>query len=187
MFLCAVARPRYDKVRNQQFDGQLGIWPLVNQAPEERASRNRPAGTMVTKPIEVNREIYRHFLIENLLPAIGHFWPKDHKGTIYIQHDNTRPHIRADDDDFVRAVVATGRDIQLEYQPPNSPDLNVLDLGYFTSIQSLQQTKQSTTVDELIEVVEDSYRELDSRKLNNIFFSLQCCMKQIILHGESNN
>ena len=28
MFLCAVARPRYDANKNAWFDGKIGIWPI---------------------------------------------------------------------------------------------------------------------------------------------------------------
>ena len=39
-------------------------------------------------------------------------------------------------------------------QPPNSPDFNILDLGFFNSIQSLQQQKRMTDIDELITAVD---------------------------------
>lgn len=35
-------------------------------------------------------------------------------------------------------------------QPPNSPDLNVLDLGFFRAIQSLKYKEASKTIDELV-------------------------------------
>jgi hypothetical protein len=38
---------------------------------------------------------------------------------------------------FLAAVKETGRDIQLMQQPANSPNLNALDLGFFSSIQSI--------------------------------------------------
>ncbi|GJQ67041.1 hypothetical protein Trydic_g21946 [Trypoxylus dichotomus] len=39
-------------------------------------------------------------------------------------------------------------------QPPNSPDWNVLDLGVFNAIQSLQHQTPSKTLDQLIDCVE---------------------------------
>jgi len=42
MFLCAIARPRYDANGNRTFDGKLGIWPFVETAPAQRSSRNCP-------------------------------------------------------------------------------------------------------------------------------------------------
>jgi hypothetical protein len=55
--------------------------------------------------------------------------------TVRVQQDNTKPHIKADDQRFVDAVAATGMDIKLINQLPNSPDMNVLDLGFFRAIQ----------------------------------------------------
>mmetsp|Transcript_7429 Transcript_7429/g.9585 ORF Transcript_7429/g.9585 Transcript_7429/m.9585 type:complete len:159 (+) Transcript_7429:444-920(+) len=108
-----------------------------------RNSRNRPAGTPVTKPIpSVNAEVYRSFLIEKVLPAINHKWPlNDRLNPIKIQQDNAKPHIAPTDESFVNAAQALNLNVELICQPPNSPDLNVLDLGFFHSIQSLQHTE----------------------------------------------
>ena len=70
--------------------------------------------------------------------------------------------------------------IKLEKKPPQSPDLNVLDLGYFTSIQSLQQTKGCKNVDDLVGNVISSYEELAPSKLINIWVTLQLVMLEII-------
>ena len=50
--------------------------------------------------------------------------------TIFIQQDNAMPHIDANDAEFLKAVGRYGFDIRLCCRPPNSPDLNVLDLGF---------------------------------------------------------
>lgn len=52
MFLVAVARPCVDKSSGDWFDGKVGLWPLTTQQPAARTSRNRPRGTLVTKPIK---------------------------------------------------------------------------------------------------------------------------------------
>ncbi|TBU12761.1 hypothetical protein CWI38_0638p0010, partial [Hamiltosporidium tvaerminnensis] len=52
MFMAAVARPRYDAHRKLYFDGKIGIWPFVYQAPAQRNSKNRAKGTMITKNVE---------------------------------------------------------------------------------------------------------------------------------------
>ena len=55
---------------------------------------------------------------------------------IVIQQDNAKPHI-APDKDFVDETTKDGFNIQFVQQPPNSSDMNVLDLGFFRSIQAL--------------------------------------------------
>nr|GEV19072.1 retrovirus-related Pol polyprotein from transposon TNT 1-94 [Tanacetum cinerariifolium] len=54
------------------------------------------------------------------------------------------------DIDFMEVASQDGFDIRLCFQPPNSPDLNVLDLGYFRAIQSLQEQEALHTIDELV-------------------------------------
>jgi len=39
-----------------------------------------------------------------------------------------------DDEDFRIVASQDGIDIWLKCQPPNSPDLNILDLGFFRAI-----------------------------------------------------
>ena len=188
MFFCAVARPRHCTRRNCMFDGKLGIWPFVEKVPARRASRNRPAGTIETKAVTVTQDLCRRMLIDNLLPAIREKWPQSFLDeTIEIQQDNARPHIRDEDPEWRAAVEASGMNVKLVQQPPNSPDMNVLDLGYFSSIQSLQYKANATTTDELIAAVEDSFSRLKHVSLNNVFFTLQICMEQTILKDGGND
>nr|GEY39158.1 hypothetical protein [Tanacetum cinerariifolium] len=79
----------------------------------------------------VNKEITRSWLIEKVLPDIRAKWPRGHTRSIYIQQDNAKPHINVNDSAFLEAASRDGFDIRLCFQPPNSPDLNVLDLGFF--------------------------------------------------------
>ena len=47
MFLCAVARPRYDMNKNTWFDGKIGIWPIGKWEPVKRSSKKRAKGMPV--------------------------------------------------------------------------------------------------------------------------------------------
>ncbi|KAJ0091554.1 hypothetical protein Patl1_14601 [Pistacia atlantica] len=140
MFLAAVTRPRFDESGNELFSGKIGIFPFINKEPARRSSKNRSAGTMETKTINsINKEIYRSYIIEKLLPAIRDKWPRIDAGSpIFIQQDNAKPHIGLDDEYFQSNATKDGFDIRLISQPPNSPDMNVLDLGFFNAIQGLQ-------------------------------------------------
>jgi len=100
--------------------------------PAARRSKKRERGTLETKSVIVNREVMRQFLIEKVIPAIKSKWPQDAAlETIFIQQDNARTHVSPNDPAFLQAVAATGLDIRLMQQPPDSPDMNVLDLGFF--------------------------------------------------------
>lgn len=136
MFLGCVARSRFDETRNEIFDGKLGLFPFVYEEPAKSSSKNRPAGTMQVKPIQsITKEVIKKFMIEKLFPAIRKKWPGDNSETNWIQQDNARSHVDPSDKDFVEATALYGYDIRLCcYQPPNSANINVLDLGYFRAI-----------------------------------------------------
>ena len=189
MFLCAVARPRWDTTRNQSFDGKLGIWPFVEMVPAQRSSRNRPAGTLEMKSLSVTRDVYRDYICNKVIPAIAQKWPQCNRSmAIKIQQDNAKPHlIKADDPDVQAAIAATGMDISIINQAPNSPDTNVLDLGYFAAIQSLQYRKQTHTIPELVKAVEDSFVELNPQTLNKCFLTHQQVLERILLCDGGNN
>ena len=160
MFLAAVARPRWDTNRNLWFDGKIGMWPFTEVVLAQRCSANRPAGTLITKPINVTTVGYRHFLIDKLLPAIKATCLANSTMPIKIQQDNACPHIGPHDIKFMAAAERLELNIKLICQPPNSPDLNVLDLGYFTAIQGLQYEEAPSNIDELIDVVQSSFNKL---------------------------
>ena len=134
----------------------------------------------------VTAPVYQQWLIEWLLPAIKEKFPLSTR-LIKIQQDNARPHIQPQDPTFLQAAQRLGLNVELVYQPPNSPDLNVLDLGYFNSIQSLQEEEAPTDIDQLVELVEQSYTNLNHHKMNNIFLTLQKVMEAVILCNGSNN
>ena len=91
-----------------------------------------------------------------------------------------------EDKDCTEAVRNSGLNIKIINQPSNSPDLNVLDLGYFNSIQSLQQQSKMTTIDKLVSCVVDSFNNLSMRPLHNIWITWQLVMLQIILSDGDN-
>ena len=132
-------------------------------------SRNRSAGTPVTKPISsVTADVYREFIIEKLLPAINAKWPLNERANVI-------------------KLQALNLNVQLSCQPPNSPDLNILDLGFFHSIQSLQYSESPTTIEDLIAAVVNSYNAITHTSLNDIFLTLQKVMESCILSDGNNN
>lgn len=72
-------------------------------------------------------------------------------------------------------------------QPPNSPDLNVLDLDFFRTIQSLKYKEASKTIDELVSGVEKTFDTFSVIKSNYIFLSLQLCMISVLEEKGGNN
>ena len=95
--------------------------------------------------------------------------------------------MKPQDPQFVAASQATGLNISLLYQPHNSPDLNFLDLGFLSSIHSLQHTKAPQNVEDLTTAVTDSYNKQHFSKIKNIFLTLQMVMELCILHDGEND
>jgi hypothetical protein len=185
MFLVAVARPRFEG-DNCTFDGKIGVWPFVERIAARRTSRNRPAGTIETKPVSVTLARYREFLIEKVLPAIKQKWPGQNKNVI-IQQDGASSHIKQDDEAFVAAATQDNWNITLLTQPAQSPDTNHLDLTFFRSLQSSQWDHGfANDIDGLITQVMRAYDEFPPRKMDFGFLTLALCMDEIICSNGDN-
>ena len=140
MFLSAIVRPR--KIRGQWWDGKIGIWPIGEMGYAQKTSKNQPKGTPIWVNQSVDKKTYREYMIKKILPAIIEKFPssyldKRNKRGVLIQQDGAKSHIAPDDPDWVAAVEATGKHIEIYNQPANSPDTNINDLAFFWSIQSL--------------------------------------------------
>ena len=180
MFLAAVGRPRRDTVNNRNFDGKIGIFPFTRRVAAQRNSRHRAAGTMETRMVEVTKAVYKEKMLNDVFPAIKRLWPGGDRD-VWVQQDNAPAHNIADDPDIVAAGTADGWNIRLLNQPPNSPDTNILDLGFFNSIQSLQDRTTLNTVDELIEEVKRVFDAQEPATLAKVWTTYQAVLEQIML------
>ncbi|XP_019196986.1 PREDICTED: uncharacterized protein LOC109191356 isoform X2 [Ipomoea nil] len=72
-------------------------------------------------------------------------------------------------------------------KPPNSPDMNVLDLGFFRALQSLQHQEAPRNVDELVAATHKAFNEISVESLSNVFLTLQLCMVEVMKKFGGNN
>ena len=105
---------------------------------------------------------------------------------IFIQQDGVKNHISENDKDFNDAVAEKGINTKLYMQAANSPDANLLDLGFFRAIQSFNNTTPKNE-EELIELVSAAYDNYPRDKINQTWLTLQCCFNQIIMHNGDND
>ncbi|KAL7575060.1 hypothetical protein ACA910_000431 [Epithemia clementina (nom. ined.)] len=180
MFLCAVARPRFDRTTNSWFDGKLGLWPIGKFVPAQRSSCNRPAGTLVWHNTSVTREVYRDLLMNKLIPAIHTKWPFGSTTAICIQQDGAKAHIEENDPEFRQALDDAGLfETRIFNQAPNSPDTNVNDLGFLRAIQSANDGVSANEA-ELIKNVQTAFTNYSKERLNKVWLTLQSCFNEII-------
>ena len=71
-------------------------------------------------------------------------------------------------------------------QPANSPDMNVLDLAYFRSIQSLTLETAPKNLSDLIESVEDAFHSYPVDNLDKVFITLQSVLVEVMNDGGGN-
>jgi len=160
MFLAAVAWPRFDADRNCIFDGKIGCWPFVKRVRAKRTSANRVAGTWETKSVNVDGKTYKKFILEKVIPAVKEKFPhaENQLMRVRFQHDNAPSHFDEADEDWATLCFNHRWNdnghrwiFEFKFQPANSPDTNILDLGFFRTLQLLQFSKNpAKTIDELI-------------------------------------
>ena len=113
------------------------------------------------------KEVYRDLLIRKLIPAIMEKWLTRDRTLrkFFIQQDGAKNHIREDNKLFNDALEENGVDTELYTQAANSPDVNLLDLGFFRAIQSFNDVSPRNE-EELIEAVSEAYNKYPREKIN---------------------
>jgi hypothetical protein len=192
MFLCAVARPRWDVTKRAWWDGKLGMWPIGDYGAAQRTSRYRPAGTRVWHNENMGFGRFRMMIIDDLLPAIQALWPAGEWGDpnfkITVQQDGAGAHPQSWKDPVIQSTLTelaangnfTPGKIRFEAQPPNSPDTNICDLGLFNAIQASYYNSCPKNAMEIIEMVQKTWLEYPHEKINRLFVTLQSVYNSII-------
>ncbi|XP_021734863.1 uncharacterized protein LOC110701536 [Chenopodium quinoa] len=183
-----VGKPLYAQDETMLHSGKYGLFPFVKHERARKKSKNREAGTIETKDIQsVNKDAIREMILDKIIPTIHAEWPPELSKNIIIQWDNARPHQVPKDEEFLAATQANGFNIQFVFQPAQSPDLNVLDLGLFKAIQSNQYQSFPTNLDELIEKVDEAFEMFDPTLNRYTWITLQSCMIKVLEKQGGNN
>jgi hypothetical protein len=91
MFLCALARPRYNNTTRQWFDGLIGIYPVGEFDVYRRRSANHERGELKWTNISLDREEYQQMMIKLVLPDIKRKMPLNNN--IIVQQDGAKASI----------------------------------------------------------------------------------------------
>jgi len=71
-------------------------------------------------------------------------------------------------------------------QPPNSRDMNVLDLGFFASLQAKTYLKNVRTIDDIVQNTLKEYEDYDTELVDKVFLTLQGCFIEVMKDGGDN-
>ena len=184
MCLTCNFRPRQNPETGEWWDGKIGTWFYVNKVAAQRSSKNRPAGTIESKPFKVTRKEFVESCVKDLLPAIEEKVPAWVPKKLRLQQDNAPPHPPPGTNEQLNTKLAEmatrGWDIQFNTQPPNSPDCNIQDLGFFRAAQSIQHQYPSNNIDELMENVVKAYNDMPLEACKKLWTTAQMVMNEII-------
>ncbi|KAL1554586.1 hypothetical protein AAHA92_15131 [Salvia divinorum] len=134
-------RPQIGTNGEVLFDGKVGIFPFTVQEAAKRKSKNRPKGTMETKPIKtVTKAVIKECIIKQVIPAIKSKWPSTSTKHIFIQQDNAKPHISERDIDFIEAGTSDEVEEAIVRECLDFLSLPENSDGSEYNIQSLQMT-----------------------------------------------
>ena len=160
MFLAGVAKPRPE----HNFEGGVAFIPIGNVERARHASANRPRGARVFVSEEINREKTIELIKEIVTDVVGrtHEWARryvfqlDNAGghgggrgdmdstTLQKLRDWTANEFRADHPEYFMGHAAP--EFVFIGQPAHSPDLNILDLGAWNSLQVYVDKLQTQNV-----------------------------------------
>ncbi|VFQ80913.1 unnamed protein product [Cuscuta campestris] len=116
MFVAVVGRPRFGESGETLWDGKVGNFPFTYEEVAKRNCKNRPAGTLKTKPVDVvNRQVMKAMMLTRVISEMKSKWPDPHNKHIIIQQDNAKPHVDPADLEIVQVCQENGWDIRLQF------------------------------------------------------------------------
>jgi hypothetical protein len=190
MFVAVVGMP-HRLEDGTWWDGKIGMFPLTEIGFAVNNSVHRPAGTEVIKCLSVTAEVYRNMMLKagGVYDAIKEkmAWAKG--ATITLQHDGAPGHNKKGNLTALNeAGGLDGWDIVIDTQPAQSPDLNLCDLCFFSSLQSASFSLRSEchTPAQLITNVMQAWDEYPWEALERAWGLLHSVYRSVLDDGGGN-
>jgi hypothetical protein len=186
MFVVAMARPQKD------FDGRVGCWAVIDAVTAKRDSKNRKAGTVEQKSTTMDSAKYFEIVTKEggLLDSVKRNMPWLKGKDIIVQHDGAPPHTGKGNEEKLKEVgIKDGWNIKFVTQPAQSPDTNILDLGFFNSLKKRIAAKYalSNTREELMDAVMGAYGTYERDTLECIWGHQYAVYDRILKHFGGND
>lgn len=151
-----------------------------------RQSRsNLFAGILKQRFFSVTKETYKKLFLNFVIPAMGENFPSSLSQKNIVYHSSASPHNIAYDGEILMACDDCPT-IDITLQPANSPDFNVLDLGFFSLIYSFPDHLNARKIDVLVSALSEDFHETIYMILDRVQFSLQMCLQEVMKDVERN-
>lgn len=144
----------------------------------------------------VNTQVYFECM-EDVVRTVASQWPRgqwaDPNFQVKIQQDGARPHTSAQFKNLwenllvalaMEGVLPFADKVTLLTQPPNSPDLNLNDNGFFNALQAGYKRFAPRNDREMIDAVQEVWSKYPAQRINHMWLTLQANFNAIIeVHG----
>ena len=173
MCLAVVGYPHH-RPDGSWFDGKIGLWPLTQVTPAVRNSRNRLVGAPVTSTVNMTAKRYVSYFTQadGIVAKIRERLHHLRYSGIQLQQDGARPHIGGGAVTLINAALQDNNwNAWMVNQSPQSPDLNVLDLGLFHGMKKNADTIKGTGQDikTCVERMHLAYQQYPSDRLQHVY------------------
>ena len=149
----------------------------------------KPRGTMVVKDVNCNSTFMLETIREIVTAVCSKFHYLDPFVPIHLFMDNAGGHgTKAVKEEYTEILKNEFNTI-VQWQPPNSPELNLLDLGVWVALQSVvEKVHRGKLVNRklLAETVYEAFGNMDEAVLRNVYRHWLTVM-DLIIEGEGSN
>jgi hypothetical protein len=196
MFLAVIGVPQAYEIDGIErfFDGKIGIYEIAEVRQAIRNSIHRPRGADVITPVSLDSEKYYQMMTRpgGVIESIKQKMPWMVGREIVVQHDGAPVHEGRGN--LLRLNEAGHRDgwlISFQKQPPQSPDLNKLDLCLFNSLQKRSDeirdvNERINGIPGIIEAVRHCWEEYEHGALSRVH-ALQHAIFRAVLENDGGN
>jgi len=184
MFLGAVAPP----LPKFKFDGRIGLWTVSEKKVALKNSKFHEKGEEYEIPITMDGELFVQMMKENVIPAIRE--KCSFATLVEVQLDSAGGHkVNSSVSELNIYCSKSNQKPKITFvtQPTRSPDLNVLDLGIWNSLQTkiptikYEKNAEKPIHTRIIEEVVNTWNKYNgAEKLKNIFETLSRIFAKVV-------
>ena len=196
MFLSCVARPLFNEDGSVKFSGLVKVVPVVQEYIAQRTTKNQRRGDVMTKNHHVNSETYHNLFVKGGVFDAAEEKTPWLKSFTYIQ-DGAKAHTA---EGSVRELEKAGSDpltvpvadrvcAKFLTQPAQSPDVNVNDCAFFSSLQTQIRKKgtYNTNRQEYLDLVKEEFEAFDPYRLDRIWAIMFDNLRSILKNRGGND